>query len=72
AARTEHAMNVANNLTRKQYEDGSASYQMVLLAEQSYQQAELNLIQAQTSRLGDTAALYQALGGGWWNNQSPE
>ncbi|MGB8517014.1 MAG: efflux transporter outer membrane subunit, partial [Gallionella sp.] len=33
AARTEHAMNVANNLTRKQYEDGSASYQMVLLAE---------------------------------------
>ncbi len=68
AARTEHAMSVARDLTRKQYDDGSVSYQMVLLAEQNYQQAGLNLIQAQTSRLGDTAALYQALGGGWWNH----
>ena len=68
AARVEQAMLAARNLTRKQLEAGNVSYQMVLLAEQNYQQAELNLIQAQTSRLGDTAALYQALGGGWWNH----
>jgi hypothetical protein len=27
----------------------------------------VNLVQAQVSRLMDTAALFQALGGGWWN-----
>ena len=42
---------------------------MVLIAEQNFQQAEVNLIQAQASRLADTAALYQALGGGWWNRK---
>jgi NodT family efflux transporter outer membrane factor (OMF) lipoprotein len=67
AAKTEQAMQLARDLTRKQYERGYVSYQMLLLAEQSYRQAEIALIQAQTNRLGDTAALYQALGGGWWN-----
>ena len=39
----------------------------VLNAEQTYQQAELALVQAQANRYADTAALFQALGGGWWN-----
>ncbi len=69
ALRTELAMKETAEITRKQYGLGQVSYQMVLLAEQNYQQAEVNLIQAQASRLGDTAALYQALGGGWWNRQ---
>jgi NodT family efflux transporter outer membrane factor (OMF) lipoprotein len=68
ASRTEHALLQARDLTRKQYGEGNVSYQMVLLAEQNYQQAAINLIQAQASRLGDTAALYFALGGGWWNH----
>jgi outer membrane protein TolC len=68
ASRTEQALLAAQHLTRKQYEEGNVSYQAVLLAEQNYQQALINLVQAQTSRLGDTAALYQALGGGWWNH----
>ncbi len=67
AAKTEAAMKRAAEVTRKQYQYGYVSYQTVLLAEQNYQQASINLIQAQTNRLGDTAALYQALGGGWWN-----
>ena len=46
---------------------GYASYLTLLSAEQAYQQAELNLIQAQANRYADTAALFQALGGGWWN-----
>lgn len=70
ASRTEQAMLRARDLTRKQYEEGNVSYQMQLLAEQNYQQAIINLIQAQTNRLGDTAALYQALGGGWWNRNN--
>jgi NodT family efflux transporter outer membrane factor (OMF) lipoprotein len=67
AASTAEAMELTRNITRKQYQAGDVSYQMVLLAEQNYQQALVALIQAQTNRLGDTAALYQALGGGWWN-----
>ena len=39
----------------------------LLNAQRTYQQARLNLVQAQAARLADTAALYQALGGGWWN-----
>lgn len=39
----------------------------MLTTEQAYQQARITLIQAQSSRYADTAALYQALGGGWWN-----
>ena len=54
-------------LTRKQYEFGYVNYQTALAAEQNHQFAVINLVQAQTNRLGDTAALYQALGGGWWN-----
>jgi len=54
-------------LTRKQYRLGYVSYQNLLIAEQNYQLSSVSLIQAQTARLGDTAALYQALGGGWWN-----
>jgi NodT family efflux transporter outer membrane factor (OMF) lipoprotein len=67
ATQNEAASRKVLDLTRKQYETGYASYQTLLLADQNYQQAMLLLIQAQTNRLGDTAALYQALGGGWWN-----
>lgn len=54
-------------LTRKQYQLGAVNYQTQLAAELNDQLAAINLAQAQTSRLGDTVALYQALGGGWWN-----
>jgi len=27
----------------------------------------VNRVQVQAARLADTAALFQALGGGWWN-----
>jgi outer membrane protein TolC len=39
----------------------------LLNAEAAYQQAALNLAQARANRFSDTAALFQALGGGWWN-----
>jgi NodT family efflux transporter outer membrane factor (OMF) lipoprotein len=67
ATQNEQAARNILDLTRKQYETGYTSYQTLLLADQNYQQAVLLLIQAETNRLGDTAALYQALGGGWWN-----
>ncbi len=49
----------------RQLELGDISPLAVLQAEQAHQQARLALIQAQASRLTDTAALFQALGGGW-------
>ena len=46
---------------------GGASYLQVLTAEQTYQNAALALVKARAQRFTDTAALFQALGGGWWN-----
>jgi len=55
------------NLTRDQYKLGAVTYVILLNAQRSYQQALLALVQARAARYADTAALYQALGGGWWN-----
>ncbi len=54
-------------LSQRQYKDGYASYLSLLSAEQAYQQARITLVQAQADRYADTAALFQALGGGWWH-----
>jgi outer membrane protein TolC len=40
----------------------------LLAAQQAYQQAQMTLAQSEANRFADTAALYQALGGGWWHN----
>jgi NodT family efflux transporter outer membrane factor (OMF) lipoprotein len=63
----ERAAKVTLDLTREQRQDGFTDYLGELAAEIAYQQARLTLVQAQSTRFGDTAALYQALGGGWWN-----
>ena len=55
------------DLTRGQYRLGAITYVVLLNAQRSYQQALLALVQAQAARFADTAALFQALGGGWWN-----
>jgi NodT family efflux transporter outer membrane factor (OMF) lipoprotein len=67
AAAAKDASSVTLDLARKQYQSGYVSYLALLSAEQTYQQAMLNLVQAQANRYADTAALFQALGGGWWN-----
>jgi outer membrane protein TolC len=48
-------------------ETGEANHLAFLNAKQSYQQAIINLVQAPANRSSDTAALFRALGGGWWN-----
>lgn len=65
-----NAAKVTLDLTRQHLETGAAgeANQLALLnAEQTYQQASLNLVQVEANRYADTAALFQALGGGWWN-----
>ncbi len=55
------------DLVVKQQQIGTLSVTAVLNAEAAYQQAQIALVQAQANRYADTAALFQALGGGWWN-----
>jgi NodT family efflux transporter outer membrane factor (OMF) lipoprotein len=67
AVASRDAATVTLDLTKRQMQTGYVSYLALLSAEQAYQQALLNLVQAQSNRYADTAALFQALGGGWWN-----
>ncbi len=56
------------DLVRRQVERGQVSLPILLNAEQAYLQTSLARVQAEAARLSDTVALFQALGGGWWNN----
>jgi NodT family efflux transporter outer membrane factor (OMF) lipoprotein len=67
AAAAKDAASLTLDLARKQYQAGYTNYLALLNAEQSYQQTLINLAQAQANRYADSAALFQALGGGWWN-----
>ena len=67
AADAADAAKVTLDLTQRQLQDGYIGHLSLLSAEQAYQQTQINLIQAQASRYADTAALFQALGGGWWH-----
>jgi NodT family efflux transporter outer membrane factor (OMF) lipoprotein len=69
AATAAEAAKTTLDLAQRQWQDGYAGYLSLLSAEQAYQQARINLVQAQASRYADTAALFQALGGGWWHRQ---
>jgi NodT family efflux transporter outer membrane factor (OMF) lipoprotein len=55
------------SIAEKQLSAGSGSVLTLLNSQSQFEQARLGLIQAQAKRFSDTAALYQALGGGWWN-----
>jgi NodT family efflux transporter outer membrane factor (OMF) lipoprotein len=54
-------------IVQAQFKSGAASHVQVLAAQQSYQTAAVALVKARAQRFADTAALFQALGGGWWN-----
>jgi len=54
-------------IKRRQLELGQVAYAILLNAEYTEAQARMALVQAQALRLADTAALFQALGGGWWH-----
>jgi NodT family efflux transporter outer membrane factor (OMF) lipoprotein len=67
AADAADAAKITLDLAQRQLQDGYAGYLALLSAEQSYQQDRISLVQAQAARYADTAALFQALGGGWWH-----
>jgi len=67
AAHAADSAKVTLDLTQRQWQSGYAGYLALLSAQQAYQQGRISLIQAQANRFADTAALFQALGGGWWH-----
>jgi NodT family efflux transporter outer membrane factor (OMF) lipoprotein len=71
-AQADAAARESLDLARKEFEIGAASYLSLLNAERQQQQALIGLVQAQSARYADTAALFQALGGGWWNRPSED
>jgi NodT family efflux transporter outer membrane factor (OMF) lipoprotein len=58
-------------VTQKQFQFGATSYLTLLVVQRQYQQARIGLVQAEAARYADTAALFQALGGGWWRRTEP-
>lgn len=58
------------DIVNRQYKLGATSNLALLDAQRTYQQTRVGLAQAQANRLADTAALFQALGGGWWNREA--
>lgn len=57
-------------LTQEQFKLGGVNYVVLLTANQQYRLAVISRIQAQATRYNDTAALFQALGGGWWSQNT--
>ncbi len=70
AAEAETAARTARDVTKTQRDLGYVNTQTLLTAEGAYQLAVVTRVQAQTNRYGDAAALFQALGGGWWNRET--
>jgi len=62
----------ALDLTRAQFELGAVSYLSLLNAQSQQQAARIGLVRAQAARFADTAALFQAMGGGWWNRPATD
>jgi NodT family efflux transporter outer membrane factor (OMF) lipoprotein len=67
----ERAAKISLDLAQQQINLGNADVLLLLNAQLTYQQAVILLVQAEANRLSDTAALFQALGGGWWNRDGP-
>jgi outer membrane protein TolC len=57
-------------VSRSRYAAGSISSLDLLVVTRGFQTARIAQLQAQAARYADTAALFQSLGGGWWNRDS--
>lgn len=66
------AANDSLRISLAQYKYGAISQIVMLSTQQAHLQTELALAQSRADRLSDTVALFQSLGGGWWNNKESE
>jgi NodT family efflux transporter outer membrane factor (OMF) lipoprotein len=63
----EEAARASLDLARLRFKVGTGDYTDVLSAQQTYQEARISRAEAEADRYLDAAALFEALGGGWWN-----
>jgi len=70
ARHAETAAHAGLEISRRQYQAGGIAYVNLLIAQRQDAEARLARVQAQMARYTDSAALLQALGGGWWNRAS--
>jgi len=71
-AAAESLAHQAYDLVAEQYRLGAVSYLSLLDAQRSHHATRIALVQARAARYADTAALFAALGGGWWNRRDAE
>ncbi len=70
---TRHALDVADRsleLQRFSYTGGKTDILLLLDAERSEQQARLSYARAEAQRYIDSAQLFVAMGGGWWEDRT--
>ncbi len=71
AVEFQRAAKTSFDLANQQMQSGNSNVLLLLNAQQGYLQANIQVVQARAARLSDTAALFAALGGGWWNRAAP-
>lgn len=64
---TENTAAQSLNISQAQFKGGSTTFITVINAEQTLLTARVSRVKAQAARYSDSVALYQSLGGGWWN-----
>lgn len=67
ATAAREAAEASLQVTQAQYQLGGETLTAVLTAQTTYQDTVLAEVKAKAARYSDTAALYVALGGGWWH-----
>ncbi len=67
ASAAEAATSKSFDLLRKERTAGAANVLQVFVSQQAYLSALTTSVQAKAAQYADTVALFQALGGGWWN-----
>jgi NodT family efflux transporter outer membrane factor (OMF) lipoprotein len=72
AVQAERAAERNVSLVRRQVEQGQVNVPLLIEAQRAYLEASLARVDAEAARLADTVALFQALGGGWWNWRDSE
>lgn len=70
ARKAEDAAKRNLDIVRMQLKYGQVSQIAVLYAQRTFLLASLSRVQAEATRLSDTAGLFMALGGGWWSRES--
>jgi NodT family efflux transporter outer membrane factor (OMF) lipoprotein len=69
AVDAEDAAKKSYDYAQKKLDAGAIDPIALFTVQQTYLQARLTRVQAQAARFADTVALFQALGGGWWNRE---